>query len=335
MKALVLQQTHTNPTMVQQASPIVGDGEIKIRLHAAGWNRRDHWIIHGKYPLIQTPVILGSDGCGVVEECPDNPDIIGQEVLICPSLYWGNNPLHQSSKFEILGMPKNGTMAEEIVLPTENVFLKPHHLQEEEAAAICLAGLTAWRALFTRANLPHSNAQHLNILITGIGGSTAIFALQFAKATGANVFVTSSSTQKIEKAVALGAKGGVLYTDSHWGQQLQRLCPTGFDIIIDSAGGEGFGTLVKLLGMGGRLVFFGGTQGKWPEILPQYLFFKQVSLLASTMGSVSEFREMCLFITKHQIKPVLDSVYSFADYEASLERLVHPDRFGKIILQIE
>ena len=169
------------------------------------------------------------------------------------------------------------------------------------------------------------------MLITGIGAGTALFSLQFAIAMGAEVVVTSSSMTKITKAIDLGARAGVLYTDEHWGKQLQQIEPRGFDVIIDSAGGEGVGVLIRLLGMGGRFVFFGGTRGKWPSILPQFLFFKQISILATTMGSPTEFKEMMAFIAHHLIEPVVDSTFPLEDHRASLDRMNHPDRFGKVV----
>ena len=331
MQAFVLNKNGALPSVVDKPTPLPQDGEAKVRLHAAAWNRRDHWIIQGQYPNITLPVTLGSDGCGFVEECDSNPDLIGQEVIICPSLKWGPNPAVQSKDFEILGMPKNGTFAQEITVPIENLFSKPPHLSVEEAAAIPLAGLTAWRAISTRANVQRND----RVLITGIGGGTAVFALQFAKLLGAHIHVTSSSEKKIEQAIALGANDGTLYTQVDWSKRLKQAHPQGFDVIIDSAGGDGFGDLVKLLGMGGRLVFFGGTRGKWPAIRPQYLFFKQVSLLASTMGSPPEFQEMCTFITQHKLKPVVDSTFPLLHAPQALKRLLHPERFGKVILQTD
>ncbi len=331
MRALVLEQPSTLPKLVNK-KPLVADrGFAKIRLHASGWNRRDYWIMKGKYPHIKLPVTMGSDGCGFVEDCPDNPDLIGQEVVLCPSINWGHSKEYQADHFHILGMPSDGTFAEEVIVPVENLFSKPEYLSEEKAAALPLAGLTAWRAISYKGQVKAKE----NVLITGIGGSTAIFALQFAATIGANVFVTSSSRNKIEKAKQLGAKEGVLYTSDNWAKDLRSLSPQGFDVIIDSAGGDGFGHLVKLLSMGGRLVFFGGTQGRWPTILPQYLFFKQVSLLASTMGSLSEFKEMLNFTSYHQIEPVIDSIFSLENYSQAIERLTHKERFGKVVLQID
>jgi zinc-binding alcohol dehydrogenase/oxidoreductase len=331
MKAFVLENSKMPPNLVNKPSLKMVSGSAKVRLHAAAWNRRDYWIIQGKYPGITLPVTLGSDGCGFVLECDENPDIIGQEVIICPTLNWGDDPLHQGPDFHILGMPKDGTFAQEIIIPIGNLFPKPSHLSVEEAAALPLAGLTAWRAISSRAKLQTNE----RVLITGIGGGTAIFALQFARAMNTEVYVTSSSEEKLKQATNLGAVGGVLYTQENWSYKLKQKVPEGFDVIIDSAGGEGFGELVKLLGMGGRVVFFGGTRGRWPSILPQYLFFKQVSLLASTMGSPLEFREMCQFISTHNIHPIVDSIYPLKDAHESMQRLLHHDRFGKVVLQID
>lgn len=330
MRAVVLPTVHSPLIVEEVSSPEPRIGEAKVRVHAAAWNKRDHWITKGKYPGIQTPAVLGSDGCGTVIECPDAPEWVGKDVVLCPSINWGNNPAHQAMNYTILGMPTQGTAATEICVPITHLVEKPTHVSCVEAAAIPLAGLTAWRAVSTKARLQANE----KVLVTGIGGGTAVWALQFAVAMGADVFVTSSSPKKIERAIKLGAKGGVLYTDDDWGKQLQRLNPRGFDVVIDSAGGEGFGTLIKVLGMGGRLVFFGGTAGKWPALLPQYMFFKQISIFATTMGTPDEFRAMIHFIDTQKIVSVVDSTFEMENAQRSIERLSHPDRFGKVTLNI-
>ena len=329
MRAVILPAVQTNTELVSKPIPVPKDNESLIQLHAAAWNRRDYWITQGKYPGIITPVTLGSDGFGTVESSNNSINLIGENVLICPSINWGDNEAHPSYFYSILGMPLDGTAAEAIAISNDLIVKAPTHLSAEEGATIPLAGLTAWRAVSTKANIQPGE----HILITGIGAATALFAMQFALAMGAIVTVTSSSDHKIQRAIAMGAKQGVKYTDSDWAAQLQRMQPAGFNVIVDSAGGEGFGSLLRLLGMAGRLVFFGGTRGKWPKILPQHLFFKQVSILATTMGSPKEFCEMVTFIDTHKIRPVIDSVYQLEDHQASMERMNHPERFGKVVLQ--
>ena len=331
MRAVVLPNVNESTILIEKPTPNIASQEALVSMHAASWNRRDHWITLGKYPGVVTPVTLGSDGCGSVEECPDKPDIIGEEIIICPSLNWGDNEEFQSHFYSILGMPKDGTFADSIAIPIENIVRKPKHLTNDAAAAIPLAGLTAWRAIHTKAMVKPGD----RVLITGIGAGTAIFSMQFALAMGAEVIVTSSSSNKIQQAISLGAKAGVLYTEDKWGQQLQKIEPRGFDVIIDSAGGDGFGILLRLIGMGGRLVFFGGTRGKWPSITPQYLFFKQISILSTTMGSPKEFREMIQFIDHHKIEPVVDSIFDLSDHKLSLDRMNHPERFGKVVCKIQ
>jgi zinc-binding alcohol dehydrogenase/oxidoreductase len=330
MRALVLPAVKAAPEVREVPTPEPGPGQARVRLAAAALNHRDVWIQQGRYPGIRTPIVLGSDGCGVVEMCSDSA-WIGQRVILCPSVSWGDEPRFQGLKYEILGLPRDGTFAEHIVLPSENLVPWPSHLSAAQAAALPLAGLTAWRALMSRAELRPGE----RVLITGIGGGVALAALQIAVAAGAQVAVTSSDPAKIERAVALGALGGALYTQEGWHKALRKdFASAGFDVIVDSAGGEGVGELVNLLGMGGRLVFFGGTRGAWPSITPQYLFYKQASILGTTMGSPSEFRDLVAFVERHGLKPVVDQVLALDEGAAAFTRLAAGEQFGKVVLHI-
>ena len=323
MRAYRLLEVGTPPAVIDHPEPKLQAGHAIVALHASAFNRRDHWISLGKYPALQAAT-LGSDGCGMVVDGP--PKWRDKSVVICPSINWGTDERYQQREYTILGMPTDGTFAEYISVPVEIIHEKPAHLNALQGAAFPLAGLTAWRALFTRARCQPGE----KVLITGIGGGVALFAMQFALAQGASVYVTSGSPSKLQRALEMGANGGALYTDPDWHKQLGK----NFDVIIDSAGGEGFGKLVRLLGMGGRLAFYGGTLGKWPSILPQHLFFKQVSILASTMGSPTEFGHMCRFIAKHQIIPVIDREFPLEKAPEAMQRIVHPDRFGKVALRV-
>ena len=305
---------------------------VAIQLHNSAINRRDDWICKGAYPNIQHQVTLGSDGCGTIVSIHKNGSVeedidlcVGQQVCICPSMNWGEREDIPHKNFHILGMPSDGTFSQNIVVPYQNVFPIPSHLRSVEAAALPLAGLTAYRALMTKGQLQKGN----RVLVTGIGGGVAVFVLQFAVALGAEVYVTSSSQEKIDKAISMGAKGGALYTSSNWTKSL----PKHFDVVVDSAGGQDFGSLISLIGMGGRIVFFGGTNGTWPPIKPQHLFFKQASILATTMGSPREFLAMCQLVEQYQIIPIVDSVFSLWDHHAAFERLLDRKRFGKIVFE--
>jgi NADPH:quinone reductase-like Zn-dependent oxidoreductase len=303
-----------------------------VRLKAAALNHRDLWIQLGLYANIKLPLIPGSDGAGVVESVGNDTDKswVGKEVIIFPSLDWGADPRAQGPNFRILGMPDNGTFAEKIVIPVANLAVKPAHLSWEQAAALPLAGVTAWRALFTRAQLKAGE----RVLVTGIGGGAALFALQFAVAAGASVWVTSSSPDKIARARQMGARGGMNYRDTDWHLALQKDAGGPFDVIIDSAGGEGFAKLIELTKPGGRIAFFGATAGNPPGIDLRKCFFRQINVLGSTMGSPVDFAGMTALVDSQKIVPVVDKVFPLDQAEAALRHMEASAQFGKIALSV-
>lgn len=333
MKALVLEATDAAPVYRDADTPEPGAGQARVRLRAAALNRRDVYIQRGQYPGIRHPIILGSDGCGAVDAVGAGVDggWVGRRVVLDPSVAWGDDPRKPGDAFRILGLPEDGTFAEHIVIPAENLHRAPEHLDDVQAAALPLAGVTAWRALMTRAGLRSGE----RVLVTGVGGGVAVITTQLAAAAGADVWVTSSSEAKIARAVELGAKGGRLYTEDAWRKALRKDALGDFDVIIDSAGGEGFGELVRLLAPAGRLAFFGGTRGKWPPILPQHLFFRQISILASTMGSPMDFAALLDFVRTHRITPVVDETFPLADGAAAFEHLDAGGHMGKVALAID
>jgi zinc-binding alcohol dehydrogenase/oxidoreductase len=275
-----IQLTAVNQIEVREvAAPVAGAGEVVVKIAAAALNHRDVWIKLGQYAGLKFPSIPGSDGVGEVIAVGAGVDSAwrGQRVIINPSFGWGAKQATQGPDFTILGLPRDGTLAEQIAVPVEQITAAPAHLTDEEAAALPLAGLTAWRALMGRAQLRAGE----RVLIGGIGGGTALFALQFAVAAGAEVWVTSSSEEKIARAQALGARGGFDYMQPGWAQAAQAEAGGLFDVIIDSAGGNGFESLVDLAAPGGRLAFFGATRGN-PNVLPmRKIFWRQLSLLGT------------------------------------------------------
>jgi NADPH:quinone reductase-like Zn-dependent oxidoreductase len=332
MKAVVLKDKLMPLTVEAVDRPIPQRGEVRVKVVAAALNHRDLWIQKGQYAGLKFPIILGSDGSGVVEMVGEgvSEDLMGKNVIINPSIHWGADERVQSKQFKILGLPDHGTFAEYVVVPQENIFEMPAHLTHQEAAAIPLAGLTAWRALFTRAKCGIRN----HVLITGIGGGVALFALQFALRAGATVYVTSGSDQKIQRALTMGTAGGVNYKEDDWHKKLLNQTD-GFDVIVDSAAGEDFSKLIDLAKPGANIVFYGGTNGAITNISPQKVFWKQLNILGSTMGSNFDFQSMVGFIHQHQIKPVVDEVFPIEFAQKALQKMEHKEQFGKIVLQVE
>ena len=309
--------------------PVAAPGQAVVRLHAAALNHRDLWIQQGLYKNIQLPLVPGSDGAGrvVAVGSPADSGWVGREVIINPSLDWGDDPRAQGKQFRILGMPDSGTFAEQIAIAVGNLAPKPAHLSWEQAAALPLAGLTAWRALFTRAQLKPGE----RVLVTGVGGGAALFALQFAVAAGARAWVTSGSPDKIARATKLGALGGANYRDPAWAESLQPAGP--FDLIVDSAGGDGFAQLVDLTAPGGRIVFFGATTGNPSKGLDlRKSFFRQINVLGTTMGSPADFAGMTALVADKKITPIVDRVFALSDADAALRHMEAGGQFGKIVL---
>lgn len=330
MKAVLL--TGINTLTIDDApKPVARAGQVVVRLQAAALNHRDVWIKRGEYAGVKFPLIPGSDGAGIVSEIGPgvDPTWLEREVIINPALDWGHHERAQEPRFTILGLPHEGTFAEFVAVPVCQLAPKPPHLGWGEAAALPLAGLTAYRALFSRAHLQ----AHEKILITGIGAGTAVFALQFARAAGAIPFVTSSVPEKLEKAHQLGARHGTLYSLPSWAKEFgEHYGP--FDVIVDSAGGSGFADLVDLCAPGGRLVFFGATRGNPHELATRKIFWKQLSLLGTTMGSPADFAAMTEFVTRHAIHPVVSARFDLADVASAFELMERGGQFGKIVVRM-
>ena len=209
MKAIVLEAAGKPLAWKEVEKPTLAPGEVLVQIKAAALNRRDYWITIGKYAGIKYPSILGSDGTGIVTETGEGVDKtwLNKEVVINPGNNWGDHEEFQSKDFKILGLPDNGTFAEYVKTGAEYLYEKPAYLTWEQAAALPLAGLTAYRALFTKGKAKKGDT----VLISGVGGGTGTFALQWAVATGCKVFVTSGTGEKIEMARQLGALAGVNY----------------------------------------------------------------------------------------------------------------------------
>jgi NADPH:quinone reductase-like Zn-dependent oxidoreductase len=333
MKAIVLRELGGPERLVmeQVADPAPGPGDAIVALRAAALNHRDAWIRKGLYAGITLPIILGSDGAGEVAAVGEgvDPSWLGRHVVINPSLDWGPDSRVQGPSYRILGLPDDGTYAGLVKVPAANLHVKPPALSWESSAAIPLAGLTAYRALVTRARVQPGET----VLITGIGGGVATMALLIARHLGARVIVTSGSDAKLVRARQLGADGGVNYTTDTWATQARSLCEGGPDVIVDSAGRDAFAALLDVVKPGGRIVTFGATTGSPATIEVRRIFWKQIAILGSTMGTPAEFAEM-LALFDGPLVPVVDRVFPLAAVPDAHRRMDQADQFGKIVLEI-
>lgn len=314
--------------VVEVPSPVPAAGEVVVTLRAAALNHRDVWIKLGQYAGLKWPCIPGSDGAGVVAAVGEGVDSawVGREVIVNPGFNWGEGEAAQGPRFTILGLPRDGTLAEQVAVPVGQLAARPRHLAWEEAAALPLAGLTAYRAVFSRGNLQPGE----RVLISGVGGGVALFALQLAVAARAEVWVTSSSAQKIERAMTLGARGGFDYREPNWPATAAKVAGA-FDLVVDSAGGDGFGSLIDATAPGGRIVFYGATRGD--AALPvRKIFWRQLSLLGTTMGSPADWEAMVAFVERHQLRPIVSEVFPLARAAEAFALMERGEQFGKIVL---
>lgn len=331
MKKSVLYEVDT-PLVVESCSiPTPRPDEVIVNLKAAALNHRDVWIQKGLYAGIVCPLTLGSDGAGTVSASGEDVDVAwrDRDVILNPSAFWGSNPATHGSNFEILGLPRPGTHATHIAISADRLVAKPEALSWVEAAALPLAALTAYRALFARGRLTSRDT----VLVTGIGGGVALFALQFASAAGARVVVTSSSKEKRQVAMDMGASAAFDYTQADWPKDARKLTG-GIDLAVDGAGGDGLGGLIDLCNPGGRIVLYGATAGLPTTLELRKVFWKQLNILGTTMGNDDDFLNMITFMGANQIRPVVDTAFSLEEINEAYRRMERGAQFGKIVLDM-
>lgn len=325
MRAFVHKGKLTYVTDMPQ--PKLGDDEVRIELVTAGLNRRDLYI-PDRRGEVNDPLIVGSDGAGIIKELGENVKgwKIGDEVIMNPSLRWENNTPVPPSDFDILGMPDHGTFAEQITISAEQIEKKPTNYSWEEAGVLGLAALTGYRALFTQGQLKKGQT----VFIPGGSSGVATYLIQYAVAAGARVIVTSRSAYKREKLTEIGAHV-VLDTMDDWKEQL---ADETIDLVIESVGAATFQRSLDVLKLGGRIVVFGATAGDTVELDLRSFFYGQYTLVGSTMGSREEFRDMLAFISDHEIHPVMDKMFPLERAQEACNRLLENKQFGKIGLHI-
>jgi NADPH:quinone reductase-like Zn-dependent oxidoreductase len=311
-------------------------GETLVKIARAAFNRRDVFISQGLYPGIQLPCIPGSDGVGTVAAHGEGArgPAVGTRVVIDPTLGWGPDQRIWLRSAQVLGMPHQGTFAEYIAVPAGNVHPAPASLTDDEAAAIPLAGVTAYRALVSRGGCTKDDV----VLIPGVGSGVQTFVLLFAKKIGAKVIVTSSSDEKLERAKSMGADVAINYkTSEKWEKEVAAV-DGGPSLVVDSAGGDTFFKAVNVTRYGGRVVVYGGTLGD-AKLRPFSLFWKQLDILGTSMGSPRDFAEMLALFdpstgSGHVIKPAVDKVYAMDEVVAAAESVDKGAQFGKVLLAV-
>ena len=336
MKAWVLHEISGPQAFVLEevATPEPGPGEVRVKLAAAALNHLDIWTSLGM-PKPQLPHIPGADGAGIIDAIGEEVAsvLLGQKVVVnpsvgcgtCPPCLRGNTPL--CSTYQILGEHRWGTLAEYIILPVRNVLPKPDPLGWEEAAAYGLATGTAYRML-RRAQLGPSDV----LLVVGVGGGVSSAGLVLGKAMGADVYVTSTNTDKICRAIQLGATGGFNSTNL-FAKALKEEIGRGADVVLENVGPATWDQSVRSLEPGGRLVTCGSTSGTKVEITVPYLFFKQLEIMGSTMFDYAEFEAVTNLVGSGRVPVVIDKLYDFGELPVALARLEAGQQLGKIVLR--
>jgi NADPH:quinone reductase-like Zn-dependent oxidoreductase len=302
--------------------PVAGPGEVLIRLKTASLNHLDIWLRQG-LPSVPKPRILGADGAGVVDALGEGVDgfEVGQRVVLNPGLRNGA---------EIVGEHRDGTHAELISIPHENVHPIPEELSFEEAAAFPLVYETAYRMLVTRAGLREGEW----VLVWGIGSGVGSAAFLIAKALGAKVVVTSSDDAKLDRASELGADETVNHESGDVVSVVKEATGGGAHVVVEHVGEATWKTSLQVARTGGRIAVCGATSGPNPPANLHRIFWKQLSILGSTMGTAEDFAGVYELVASGRVKPLVDRVFPLEEAADAHRHLESGQQFGKVILTI-
>jgi NADPH:quinone reductase-like Zn-dependent oxidoreductase len=313
--------------MLEEApDPVAGPGDVLVRLRASALNHLDIWIRKG-LPSVPKPRILGADGAGVVETLGEGVSGFepGERVVLNPGIEAGGGRIH------VIGEHGDGTNAELIAVPATNVHPIPDGLSFEEAAAFPLVFETAYRMLVTRAGLREGEW----VLAWGIGGGVSTATLAIGKALGAKVIVTSSSEAKLERARELGADATVNHATGDVKEAVKEATGgRGADIVVESVGEATWATSLQVAAPGGRITVCGATSGPNPPAALHRVWWKQLSILGSTMGTGEDFAGAYELVASGRARPVVDTVLPLEEIRAAHERLEAGEQLGKIVLAI-
>jgi NADPH:quinone reductase-like Zn-dependent oxidoreductase len=309
-------------TMTDVPDPTAGPGEAVVRVRAVALNHLDIWLRRGvpghTFPL---PMIPGSEVAGVIETVDDPRWKVGDEVIVAPGYSCGL----------CVACLSGNDPAEKIAVPVRNLIRKPASLSFAEAAAIPLDMLTAWHMLVARAQLRPGET----VLVQAGGSGVGSAAIQIAKLWGATVYTTVSTAEKAARAKTLGADETILYTEVDFLDEVRRLTKKrGVDIVFEHVGGETFERSLRALAKGGRVVTCGSTSGGEVTINLRLIFFKLLSILGSTMGSLAELHEIMKLVEAGRLHPVIDRVLPLSEVAEGHRILEAREAFGKIVFEV-
>lgn len=320
--------------------PHPGSGEVTVKVAAAALNHLDLWTVSGSLGIpLEFPFVLGADGAGEIAEIGEGVPGLrsGTKVVVNPGISCRACELcrrgeqSECTTFRMLGEHLPGTAAGYVTVPATNVFPYPDHLEPSEAAALGVTYITAYRMLFTRGRMRPGEW----VLITGIGGGLALALFDLARRVAGRIFVTSSSDAKLERALEDGAHAGVNYRADDVGKKIRSLTgKRGVDLVVDSAGGSALDGAMRSLRPGGRVVIVGATAGRKAEIDVRRLFWNQLEVLGSTMGSDVDVADMLRMVGGTSLRPRIDKVFSLEDGKEAVRYLESGEQYGKVVIDL-
>jgi len=317
----------------EKPEPKPGRGEIVVAMKASSLNYRDLLTVigyGGGYPL---PLIPFSDGAGDVAAVGAGVSRVQVGDRVCPLFFqsWIDGPVTAESRFGPLGGPLSGVLQQRMLLDDYGVSKFPAHLSYEEASTLPCAGLTAWRGLTVETKVGPGQT----VLVQGTGG-VSIFALQFAKALGAQVIATSSSDEKLERAKTLGADHVINYkTTPDWGRVAREMTGgKGVDVVVEVGGENTLNQSFDAARVGGDIVVIGVLGGFSSPVMIPVVFGKNLHIHGISVGSREQFDDMCAHIGKWKLKPVVDKVFPFDDLQDALRLMQAGGHFGKIVVKV-
>jgi len=300
------------------------EGEVLVKVFAAGLNRHELFVINRHSG--SDSKIVGADAVGTIVETgiDAGQELAGNSVLINPCLGW-----HKIDDVPevptILGGPVQGTFAEYVSIPADNIHPIPAHLSPTEAAALPLAALTAYRALFTQGGVRSGD----HVVITGATGGAGVIAVAMATAAGAEVTAVTRDASKAEAMRAVGA-AHVIVARSDIDKHLHKPA----DVVLDSVGASMYPAVLHALRPGGRIVSFGATSAPDIELSLRDLFFRQISIRGTSMGSSEEFAQMISFVSKYRIVPTIDTVRPLEEAPEAFRRMSIGSGVGKTVFTL-